>query len=171
MNHGLKVVISAAFLVTIVTQPATVRAPSSIEQLGGTSIEQKPPEPVESNQIVPASRSDKQEKSEPAEDEPVPDTETYTVTAYTAGPESTGKRPDDPGYGITASGEPVQAGVTVACPPDLPFGTEVMIEDIGERVCHDRGGAIRGNRIDVYMTDLDDALQFGRQTLEVEVRR
>lgn len=92
-----------------------------------------------------------------------PQTETYVVTAYTVGDDYT------PSHGITASGERVQAGVTVACPRDLPFGTVVNIEGIGERTCHDRGGAIRGKRLDVYMPTVQEALEFGRQTLEVRV--
>jgi 3D (Asp-Asp-Asp) domain-containing protein len=97
------------------------------------------------------------------------DSETYTITAYTAGPESTGKRPGDAGYGVTASGEYVQEGVTAACPKEIPLYTVVEIEGLGERICHDRGGAIEGNRIDVYMPFVEDALQFGVQVLEVRV--
>lgn len=96
---------------------------------------------------------------------------TYEVTAYTAGVESTGKRPGDAGYGVTASGKTVQEGVTVACPPSLAFGTRLLIEGVGERVCEDRGGDIVEGRLDVYMADLQQALKFGRQTLEVEILR
>lgn len=94
---------------------------------------------------------------------------TFEVTAYTAGVESTGKSPGDAGYGITASGEPVQEGRTVACPKSLPFGTRLEIEGIGERVCTDRGGAIGEGRLDVYMTELNDAQEFGRQSRQVRI--
>ena len=97
-------------------------------------------------------------------------TETYVVTAYTSGVESTGKAPGDAGYGITASGEEVREGYTLACPPSLPFGTVITIEGVGERVCTDRGSAITEGRLDVYMPDLKDAIEFGRQTLEVQIR-
>lgn len=95
--------------------------------------------------------------------------EMYTLTAYTAGPESTGKRPGDPGYGITASGARVQEGVTVACPPSLPLGTVVEIEGLGKRICHDRGGAIKGKKLDVYMESLTEARQFGVQKRKVKI--
>jgi 3D (Asp-Asp-Asp) domain-containing protein len=88
---------------------------------------------------------------------------TFEVTAYTAGYESTGKSPGDPAYGITASGEPVKAGVTIACPPSIAFGTRLDIEDVGVRTCTDRGGAITEGRLDVYMPDLADAQAFGRR--------
>ncbi|MGE7271383.1 3D domain-containing protein [Brevibacillus panacihumi] len=99
----------------------------------------------------------------------VPLAETYEVTAYTANAESTGKAPGHPAFGITASGARVREGVTAACPPELPFGTRVHIEGVGERVCTDRGGAIKGRRLDVYIADRSEALRFGRRKLSVTI--
>jgi uncharacterized protein YgiM (DUF1202 family) len=102
--------------------------------------------------------------------------ETFTgnITAYTAGYESTGKRPGDPGYGITASGAPVQELRTVAMSSHWPFGTKLMIDyPAFEGVifeCQDRGGAIdQRNEVDVYIPKLSDALQFGRRNLTVKI--
>lgn len=65
----------------------------------------------------------------------------------------------------------MQEGRTIACPPHLPLGTEVYIPYFGQTfVCEDRGGAIKGRRLDVYMTSRKRALQFGRRTLPVEIR-
>lgn len=89
--------------------------------------------------------------------------ETYVVTAYSVGDDYT------PGHGITASGKPVEAGVTVACPRELPLGTRVEIDGVGERTCTDRGGKIKGKRLDVYIPDIVDALEFGKQELSVRV--
>lgn len=98
------------------------------------------------------------------------ETEIYEVTAYTAGAESTGKTPDHPLYGITASGLPVEEGVTIACPPSMPFGTNVYIPYFdNEFTCYDRGSAITEGHLDVYMADLDEALAFGRRNLEVRI--
>jgi len=94
--------------------------------------------------------------------------ETFTVTAYTAGYESTGKEPGDPAYGITASGTEVQEGQTIACPESMSFGTELYIPYFDETfTCEDRGSAITEGRLDVYMPDLDDALEFGVRELQV----
>jgi 3D (Asp-Asp-Asp) domain-containing protein len=100
---------------------------------------------------------------------PAPEWQTFEVTAYTAGPESTGKRPGDTGYGITASGEHVRENYTLACPPSMAFGTRLEIEGIGERVCSDRGGKITENHLDIYIPELKDALAFGRQQLKVRI--
>jgi 3D (Asp-Asp-Asp) domain-containing protein len=95
--------------------------------------------------------------------------QTFEVTAYTAGEESTGKQPGDDGYGMTASGEHVRENYTLACPPSMAFGTRLEIEVVGERVCADRGGAIKEGRLDVYIAGLEEARQFGRQWLNVRI--
>jgi 3D (Asp-Asp-Asp) domain-containing protein len=92
----------------------------------------------------------------------------FTITAYTPNEESTGKRPGDPGYRITASGAEVQEGVTIAADwRILPPGTVVYIEGIGQRVVQDRGGAIKGKRIDVFFESEQAALEWGRQKRRV----
>jgi len=119
--------------------------------------------------VIESLESDLSEAKAPVKAKESANIYTYEVTAYTAGVESTGKRPGDAGYGVTASGKTVQEGVTAACPPSLAFGTRLKIEGVGERVCHDRGGDIVEGRLDVYIADLQQALKFGRQTLEVEI--
>lgn len=85
-----------------------------------------------------------------------------TLTAYTAGYESTGKTPSHPAYGITASGAKVQANHTIAVDPNvIPLGSLVYIEGLGLRKAEDTGSAIKGHKIDVYIPDLQEALEFG----------
>ena len=97
-----------------------------------------------------------------------PQYEIYEVTAYTASYESTGKTPGHPLYGITASGTVAAEGQTIAAPPTLPFGTKVYIPYFDKVfTVEDRGGAIQGKRLDVYMDDVNNALEFGRRNLEV----
>src|SRR5690606_35285103 len=85
-----------------------------------------------------------------------------TLTAYTAGVESTGKTPDHPAYGITYSGKRAAEGRTIAVDPDIiPLGTKVWIDGICLRTAEDIGSAIQCNRIDVFMNDVGEALEFG----------
>jgi Uncharacterized protein conserved in bacteria len=87
-----------------------------------------------------------------------------TLTAYSAGVESTGKDVDHPEYGITASGTKVQEGRTIAVDPDIiPLGWWVYIEGIGFRRAEDTGGAIKGSKIDVYFDSQSHAMKFGRK--------
>lgn len=94
----------------------------------------------------------------------------FTVTAYTAGYESTRKHPGDPGYGITASGTTVKEGQTIACPSNIPFGTKIYIHSLKETyICEDRGSAITQGKLDIYIEDLSQALQFGVKNLQAQI--
>lgn len=87
-----------------------------------------------------------------------------TVTAYTS------KDKGMNGKGITASGDRVQEGVTIAAPSWVPIGARIYIPALGKMfVVQDRGGAIKGNRLDLYMENRKEALKFGVQVLEVEI--
>jgi len=66
------------------------------------------------------------------------------------------------GHGITASGARAVEGVTVACPPALPFGTRLAIDGVGVRVCEDRGSAIQGRHLDLFIGSLDEKPDRGR---------
>ena len=87
----------------------------------------------------------------------------YKVTAYCACMQCCGKT-----NGITASGAKATANHTIAAPSTFAFGTKVVINGVTYTV-EDRGGAIQGNRIDIYMNSHAEALQWGVRYLEVEV--
>lgn len=87
----------------------------------------------------------------------------YKVTAYCACSQCCGWN-----TGITASGAMATANHTIAAPKTFSFGTKVVINGITYTV-EDRGGAIQGNRIDVYMDTHSEALQWGVRYLYVEV--
>jgi|GEM_PF-386346 len=58
----------------------------------------------------------------------------------------------------------------VAVDPDvIPLGTKLYIDGYGYAVAGDTGGAIHGKRIDLFMPDRTDALQWGRQTVKVNI--
>ena len=70
---------------------------------------------------------------------------------------------------ITATGTRATEGRTIAADPRvIPYGTHVLI-DGHEYIVEDCGGAINGNRIDIYFESHADALQFGVQTVTVEI--
>jgi len=94
----------------------------------------------------------------------------FDVSYYTAGPESTGKIPDDPFYGITASGDFVLEGYTAAADwAVFEPGTRLFIEGVGFRVVRDSGSAIKGNKLDVFVDDVNVALANGRHMAKVYV--
>ena len=86
----------------------------------------------------------------------------FKLTAYCACEKCCGKND-----GITASGVKAVEGVTIAADTKvLPFNTKVTI-DGHEYTVQDRGGAIKGNRIDVYFDSHQEALDFGVQYKEI----
>jgi len=86
------------------------------------------------------------------------------ASAYTASADECGKSD-----GITASGEEVKEKETIACPRQFPFGTKLHIDGFGTYICQDRGGAIKGNKVDIYMKTKSEAFAFGRRKLLAEV--
>lgn len=97
------------------------------------------------------------------------------ATAYDLSYQSTGKRPGDKPYGITASGMKAGPGVVAVDPKVIPLGTKLYIEsmdstkDYGYAVAGDTGGAIKGNRIDLFFFSSSDVRRFGRRNVRVKV--
>ena len=82
----------------------------------------------------------------------------FTITHYDDCTDCCGKSD-----GITKSGAKVCEGVTVAVDPSvIPLGTYIYIENIGYRVAQDIGGAVKGNRIDVYVSSHSKAWELGK---------
>lgn len=95
------------------------------------------------------------------------------ATGYTAGYESTGKRPGHPQYGITYSGVHVRRDhiSTIAADPKvLPIGTLIHIPGYGYGVVADTGSAIKGHKIDLYFDTIKQVYQeWGKKSVTVEV--
>lgn len=95
------------------------------------------------------------------------------VTAYTLN--ECGKSPGDRYYGITASEAKAREYRTVAASRSIPFGTRIRIpefekfvgKDNIEFVVEDRGGAITEGKLDVYVSDVNLAKQWGRRKVKV----
>ncbi len=100
---------------------------------------------------------------------------TVVATGYTAGAESTGKTPDHPQYGITYSGVKVKRDLysTIAADLDIyPIGTIMFIPGYGYGVVADKGGAINGNKIDLYYDTVEDVYsEWGKKNGSLHYRK
>ena len=88
---------------------------------------------------------------------------TYKITAYCPCSKCCGKA-----TGRTASGTKATAGRTVAASSKFAFGTKL---NIGGHIytVEDRGGAVNGNKIDIFVNSHAEALQWGVRYLPVSV--
>ncbi|WP_169817416.1 3D domain-containing protein [Caryophanon tenue] len=77
--------------------------------------------------------------------------------------------------GITATGINLKKNpnkkVIAVDPRVIPLGSKVWVEGYGEAIAGDTGGAIKGNKIDVFLPTTKKALNWGRRTVTVKVYR
>ncbi|OQB13989.1 MAG: Cell wall-binding protein YocH precursor [Firmicutes bacterium ADurb.Bin193] len=77
--------------------------------------------------------------------------------------------------GRTATGTTTKVGTVAVDPKVIPLGTRLYIEapdgswTYGSAVAADTGGAIKGNKIDLYMETYQEAIKFGRRTAKVYI--
>ena len=91
-------------------------------------------------------------------------TKIFKITAYCPCSKCCGKYAS----GYTSSGTKATAGRTVAASSQFAFGTKLLING-KEYTVEDRGGAITGNKIDIYMNTHAEALAWGVRYLPVQV--
>ena len=97
----------------------------------------------------------------------------FKVTAYCSCRKCCGVWAENRPNGIvyTASGEKAEAGKTIAVDTSvIPLGTEVKIGDV-IYTAQDTGSAVKGNVIDIYFDNHEDAVKHGVKHLEVEVKK
>lgn len=100
---------------------------------------------------------------------------TCNATAYDLSFQSCGKNPGHPAYGITASGTRAQYGTVAVDPKVIPLGTRMYIESAdgsfvyGYCVAEDTGGAIKGNKVDLFFNTNSECMQFGRRSVNVYI--
>ena len=75
---------------------------------------------------------------------------------------------------VTATGTTVRRNPdgysTVAVDPRvIPLGTKLYIEGYGLAIAEDTGGAIVGNKVDVYVDSYDEAVNWGRRQVNVYI--
>lgn len=90
---------------------------------------------------------------------------TMSATAYTASCNGCS--------GVTATGINLKsnpnAKVVAVDPSVIPLGSKVWVEGYGYAVAGDTGGAIKGNRIDLFVSSKDQAYRFGRKNVKVRI--
>lgn len=73
---------------------------------------------------------------------------------------------------VTASGSKTKPMRTIAADKSIPFGTRIMLEGFDAIfVVEDRGGRIKGNRIDICFATQDEAIKFGKKKLAAVILR
>ncbi|MEN1969078.1 LysM peptidoglycan-binding domain-containing protein [Lentibacillus sp. N15] len=120
---------------------------------------------TESNDVATASKETSKPQKEEQQTHADGRTLSVEATAYTAY--------CDGCSGVTATGldlrEDPNARVIAVDPNVIPLGSKVYVEGYGYAVAADTGGAINGNRIDVHVTNEDQANNWGRRTVEVTI--
>lgn len=75
--------------------------------------------------------------------------------------------------GITATGINLKANpgmkVIAVDPKVIPLGSKVWVEGYGYAIAGDTGGAIKGNKIDVFVASKSDAYAWGRKKVRIKV--
>lgn len=117
-------------------------------QIGGDAKYAKSAELPQMEEVMPQTRQ---------KDAAQTQERTFTVTAYCPCEKCCGAYAN----GYTATGAKATQGVTIAADPDvLPMGTEIELDGHTYTV-QDTGGAIAGNRLDLYFDSHEDALRWG----------
>jgi 3D (Asp-Asp-Asp) domain-containing protein/LysM repeat protein len=126
------------------------------------------PAPETESEPVTAPAPASEPASTPAEttnSEPSGREVTVEATAYTAECEGC--------IGITKTGVDLNANpdakVIAVDPSIIPLGSKVYVEGYGYATAEDTGGAIKGNRIDVFIPEQNDAIQWGRKQVKVTI--
>lgn len=139
-------------------EKATAAAPKTVAKTASKPAEKAP----EKAQAAAAPQPAKKE----AASEPAGGKEFYvSATAYTAS--CTGCS------GITATGINLMANpglkVIAVDPRVIPLGSKVWVEGYGNAIAGDTGGAIKGNKIDLFMPNRSDAIAFGRKQVKIKI--
>jgi 3D (Asp-Asp-Asp) domain-containing protein len=174
--QGAALLITAAAVITTITvyateseqtsEPSKVRASVGVSRYSAPTILETETETTAVTEFVEETTAPMTE----AVTETVTETEptslgTFKLTAYCPCPKCCGEWAD----GVTYTGTEATAGRTIAVDPTvIPLGTTVHINGQAY-TAEDIGGAITGNRIDVYFPTHTEALQFGVQYAEVAI--
>ena len=142
---GDRLVVSGGTAISVPKAPAQSTTPASAPAPAQSTA------PAQSSAPAPSSQSGKEM--------------TVSATAYTA-------------YcvgcsGITRTGIDLRSNpnqkVIAVDPTVIPLGSKVWVEGYGEAIAGDTGGAIKGNKIDVFIPSKEAALQWGRKNVTIKI--
>lgn len=117
----------------------------------------------------PAEKKQPEENKEQAQSKPqqstAPQGRTITVeaTAYST------NQPSLSDYTYTGINLRQNPNVIAVDPSVIPLGSKVHVPGFGTYIAGDTGSAIKGNRIDIHITDLNAAVRFGRKSMTVTI--
>ncbi|MFE7063581.1 LysM peptidoglycan-binding domain-containing protein [Sutcliffiella sp. NPDC057660] len=146
-----------------VTEAPAEEAPAE-EAPAEEPVTEAPAEEAPAEEPVTETPAEEPAEETPADEEVVQEL-TMSATAYTASCEGCS--------GITATGinllENPDMKVISVDPNVIPLGSKVWVEGYGEAIAGDTGGAIKGNKIDIFIPDKQDAINYGVQEVQVKV--
>ncbi|SRR5699024_1259902 len=74
------------------------------------------------------------------------------------------------GYSTTSTGQKPVWGTIAVDPKIIPYGTKVYIPQFGRTfIANNTGGAIKGNKIDIFMNTKKECYNWGRRTIEIQI--
>lgn len=164
--------LAVAVIFTLVMASGNAQAEDTYIVVPVEVIEQPEVEPIACEPEVP--ETNENELIEQALMENAIKLENATVSHYCICQKCCGKTPDNPGYGITASGRKATPYVSVAVDPDvIPLGSDVLVDygdgEIKYYRADDTGGAVKGDHIDLCVGGHQEALHLGIRTATVWV--
>ncbi|MFB7642049.1 3D domain-containing protein, partial [Peribacillus butanolivorans] len=117
---------------------------------------------------APANKSEKEKttsKSQATNQSDIEKEITVRATAYTADCQGCS--------GTTATGIDLKANpdakVVAVDPSVIPLGSKVYVEGYGYATAEDTGSAIKGNRVDIFIPNEQDALNWGVKNVKIQV--
>ncbi|PLS17143.1 peptidoglycan-binding protein [Bacillus sp. M6-12] len=146
-------------------QAAAKAAPAQAKQTAPAKPAQAEPKPAAPVQEKPAAKPVVRQAAEQPAPAAASKELTVTATAYTAS--------CDGCSGVTATGIDLKANpnakVISVDPNVIPLGSKVWVEGYGNALAGDTGGAIKGNKIDVFVPNQQAALNWGNKQVTVKV--
>lgn len=149
-------------------KPAPVQQATPVQQKQAQKQSQKQAQqPAQNKQAAKSQQQTQVVPTQKTQQSAQPQGKTITVsatayTAYCAGCS-----------GVTANGTNLRANpnakVIAVDPKVIPLGSRVYVEGYGEAIAADTGGAIKGNKIDVFFPSQDSAVNWGRRTIQITI--